>query len=48
MPLPAGTRYRVKTTEKGKKIRLAFLGEKVIEHTVMPKKKSKLQVALKA
>ena len=24
MPLPAGTRYRVKTTTGGKKIRLAF------------------------
>jgi hypothetical protein len=24
MPLPKGTRYRVKTTKSGKKIRLAF------------------------
>lgn len=31
MPLPEGTRYRIKTTNKGKKIRLAFLGNRVIE-----------------
>ena len=31
MPLPKGTRYRVKKTKKGKKIRLAFKGKKVIE-----------------
>jgi len=24
MPLPEGTRYRVKTTKSGKKVRLAF------------------------
>lgn len=30
MPLP-GTRYRVKTTRDGKKVRLAFRGSKVIE-----------------
>ena len=31
MPLPKGTRIRVKTTKTGKKIRLAFRGNKVIE-----------------
>jgi len=31
MPLPKGTRFRVKTTKTGKKIRLAFRGNKVIE-----------------
>ena len=31
MPLPSGTRYRWKTTKGGKKIRLAFLDNKVIE-----------------
>jgi len=31
MPLPKGTKYRVKTTKSGKKIRLAFKGNKVIE-----------------
>ena len=31
MPLPPGTRYRVKTTKSGKKVRLAFKGNKVIE-----------------
>ena len=30
MPL-TGARYRVKTTESGKKVRLAFKGSKVIE-----------------
>ena len=31
MPLPKGTRFRVKTTKTGKKVRLAFKGNKVIE-----------------
>jgi len=31
MPTPPGTRFRVKTTEGGKKIRLAFKNNKVIE-----------------
>ena len=31
MPLPKGTRVRVKTTKTGKKVRLAFKGNKVIE-----------------
>lgn len=30
MPLPSGTRYRVKTTKGGKKIRLAFLGPRTV------------------
>ena len=30
MPLPSGTRYRVKTTPSGKKIRLAFLGPRTV------------------
>lgn len=31
MPLGPGVRYRVRTTTSGKKIRLAFRGNKVIE-----------------
>ncbi len=31
MPLPPGTRYRWKTFPSGKKVRLAFLNNKVIE-----------------
>ena len=31
MPLPKGTRYRVKTTKSGEKVRLAFKDNKVIE-----------------
>ena len=31
MPLPQGARFRVKTTKKGKKIRLAFVDNKVVE-----------------
>ena len=31
MPLPKGTRYRWKTTKGGKKVRLAFKKNKVIE-----------------
>jgi len=30
-PLPKGTRYRWKTTKSGKKVRLAFKNNKVIE-----------------
>jgi hypothetical protein len=31
MPLPPGTRYRWMTTSTGKKVRLAFQGNQVIE-----------------
>lgn len=31
MPLGPGVKYRVKTTKKGKKVRLAFKGKKVVE-----------------
>ena len=31
MPLGKGVRYRWKKTKSGKKIRLAFLGNKVVE-----------------
>lgn len=31
MPLPKGTRYAVKTTKSGKKVRLAWKGGEVIE-----------------
>lgn len=31
MPLGSGVRYRVKTTSGGKKVRLAFKGNRVIE-----------------
>jgi len=31
MPLGPGVRYRVKTTKTGKKVRLAFKGNQVIE-----------------
>lgn len=41
MPLGKNVRYRVKTTKSGKKIRLAFRGNKVIEATPFPKKKKK-------
>jgi hypothetical protein len=43
MPLPEGTRYRVKTTSSGKKVRLAFAEgtDKVIEaKTLKDKAKS--------
>ena len=36
MPLPHGARYRVKTTKTGKKIRLAFRDNKVIEAKKLP------------
>ena len=35
MPIP-GAKYRVITTPKGHKIRLAFVGTKVVETTPMP------------
>lgn len=41
MPLPKGTRYRVKTTKNGKKVRLAFKNGKVIEAKPMKKKRKK-------
>jgi hypothetical protein len=31
MPVPKGTKFRVKTTKTGKKVRLAFKDGKVIE-----------------
>ncbi len=31
MPVPNNARFRVKTTSKGKKIRLAFVGKDVVE-----------------
>lgn len=31
MPLPEGARVRVETTKTGKKIRLAFVGNRVVE-----------------
>lgn len=31
MPLGKGVRYRVKTTQAGKKVRLAFKGSQVVE-----------------
>lgn len=31
MPVPQGARFRVKTTPKGTKIRLAFVGNQVVE-----------------
>ena len=31
MPLPKGARVRVKTTPSGAKVRLAFVGNKVVE-----------------
>jgi len=37
MPVPSGTRFRVKTTKSGKKVRLAFKGNKVIEATSLTK-----------
>ena len=39
MPVPKGTRFRVKTTKSGKKIRLAFKNGKVIETKVLKKKR---------
>lgn len=39
MPLGKGVRYRVKTTPKGKKVRLAFKWGKVVEAKALPTKK---------
>ena len=39
MPVPKNTRFRVKTTKSGKKIRLAFKNGKVIETKVLKKKR---------
>lgn len=33
MPLSKGVRFRVKTSKKGKRVRLAFKGDKVVEAT---------------
>lgn len=41
MPVPKGTRFRVKTTKSGKKIRLAFKNNKVIETKRLKAKKKK-------
>lgn len=41
MPLGKGVRYRVKTTKSGKKIRLAFRGNKVIETKVVSRTPTK-------
>jgi hypothetical protein len=41
MPTPKGTRFRVKTTKSGAKVRLAFHKGKVIEAKKMPKKRGK-------
>lgn len=41
MPVPRGTRFRVKTTRSGKRVRLAIHNGKVIEATPMPKAKPK-------
>jgi hypothetical protein len=39
MPIPKGARVRVKTTKTGKKIRLVFKGNKVIEAKRLHSKK---------
>jgi hypothetical protein len=41
MPQPKGTRYRVKTTRSGKKVRLAFRGGEVIEAKRLKKKRKR-------
>ena len=41
MPVPKGTRFRVKTTKTGKKVRLAFKNNKVIEAKRLRKKKKR-------
>ena len=41
MPQDKNVRYRVKTTKKGKKIRLAFKGDKVVEAKLLKKKKKR-------
>ena len=39
MPVPKGTKFRVRTTKAGKRIRLAIKGGKVIEAKRLRKKK---------
>lgn len=41
MPVPKGTRFRVKTFPSGKKVRLAFKNGKVIETKSLSTKKGK-------
>lgn len=41
MPVPKGTKFRVKTTKTGKKIRLAIHKGKVIETKKLPKRSGK-------
>lgn len=43
MPVPKGTRFRVKTNKDGSKTRLAFKpgSNKVIEATKLPKKRKR-------
>jgi hypothetical protein len=41
MPIPKGARVRVKTTKKGKKIRLTFKNNKVIEAKRLKRGKTK-------
>lgn len=41
MPLGKGVRFRVKTFPGGKRVRLAFRGNKVIEHKSLGKKRRK-------
>lgn len=41
MPLGKNVKYRVKTTDKGKKIRLAFKNGKVVEATPLKKSAKK-------
>lgn len=48
MPLPKGTRYAVKTTSTGKKVRLAFKGGEVIEAKNLETKKTHTPAEFKA
>jgi len=48
MPTPKGTRFRVKTTKSGEKIRLAFKGKKVIEAKNLKTGKTHTQAEFKA
>lgn len=41
MPVPKGTRYKTKTTKTGKKIRLGFKNNKVVEAKRLKKKRGK-------
>lgn len=41
MPVPKGTKFRVKTTKSGKKIRLAIKAGKVIEAKKLRKKRGR-------